>query len=303
MKLKYLKEEKELKNYIEKLTTEAHRSVVNSDTQVIYKIKFEFERKMRHVIKKNSKEIEDAIKEIAHTESKLKNLKEMLSYTDQELTETSQLRDEFIILHRRYLVDLLKMGIDVRGVGLSWIVVSLLEINTSLCLNMFPIFLKQRQINYIILVSKLNLILDQLKMILRFYKETQRKKFNFSEIDNYDNLNIKHYLAASSQVKDTVKYNILSMSEKLQENQNLDEEAKIKPNPRISRLSFKVLNQYEDLECKKKLIDFSNIDEKRNLVQSEILLDNLAKVIKARLKDNDFFSFHLTKDLKVFNVI
>ena len=79
---------------------------------------------------------------------------------------------------RKYYLDLLRKGYDIRNEGLVWIVRRLLEIQTKLEYHHFPKYLYNDQINFIIELANLNLEEAQLKIVLNVLEKKQQKLQN-----------------------------------------------------------------------------------------------------------------------------
>ena len=90
--------------------------------------------------------------------------------------ETNQLKIIFKELNNKqskYYLNILKKETDTRMEGLSWVVKRLIELNMSIDSTIFPGFLDQEQINYIIQISKYEYEISQLKMALEALKARQ----------------------------------------------------------------------------------------------------------------------------------
>jgi hypothetical protein len=88
---------------------------------------------------------------------------------EQLSNESKQLKFIFNELNNQqtqYYLNILKKGNDTRSEGLSWIIKRLMELNIRIDASMFPSFLDQEQIDYIIQISKLGFECSQLKQIL-----------------------------------------------------------------------------------------------------------------------------------------
>lgn len=79
----------------------------------------------------------------------------------KQIKANKQLFNEFIKEQRIYYIDLLIKGFDVRNEGLVWIVRRLLDLSTKVESSLFPRFLDQIQIEYIM---KVRIILSQIAM-------------------------------------------------------------------------------------------------------------------------------------------
>ncbi len=73
----------------------------------------------------------------------------------------------------QYYLNILKKGTDTRTEGLSWVVKRLMELNIPIDSSIFPGYLDQEQIDYIIQISKLGFESAQLKQILESLRDRQ----------------------------------------------------------------------------------------------------------------------------------
>ena len=132
----------------------------------------------------------------------IKEIKSKIKTINDEITKFKYLYKELKSQQVEYYLDKLKKGNDTRNEGLSWIVKRLIELKESLKSNLFPEFLDQEQIKYILQISKLGFESNQLKIILKKFKDkkndiigskqdikTKNKNINkkIVEIENRDN--------------------------------------------------------------------------------------------------------------------
>ena len=83
-----------------------------------------------------------------------------------------------------YYLDKLKKGRDTRKEGLSWIIEKLMELGVHIETNLFPGFLDNEQIEYIIKISELFFELHQLGIILKTFKDKKKQLLNNQSIEN-----------------------------------------------------------------------------------------------------------------------
>ena len=149
--------------------------------------------------------MEDLNKEIKNYDDKFALIQEDLN----TLLNTSSERIEQLTLASRklkyifrelnnqqtqYYLSLLKNGNDTRTEGLSWIVRRLMELNVQIDGTMFPGFLDQEQIDFIIQISKLYFEGEQLKKILESLRESQTVfKFNDRYFMGYESKETQKY--------------------------------------------------------------------------------------------------------------
>ena len=105
----------------------------------------------------------------------IKKAKEKLKKCDDNKEYYKSLFVEFSNDQKKYYLDILKKGTDTRNQGLTWVVKRLIELKVNIDTNMFPPFLDNEQIEYIINISKLGFEKSQLKLILNVLKHRNRK--------------------------------------------------------------------------------------------------------------------------------
>ncbi len=128
--------------------------------------------------------VEDINKEIKNYDDKFdliqSDLDSLLKISsdkiDQLTISTRQLKYIFKELNNQqtqYYLNILKKGTDTRTEGLSWVVKRLMELNIPIDNSIFPGYLDQEQIDYIIQISKLGFESAQLKQILEALRNRQ----------------------------------------------------------------------------------------------------------------------------------
>ena len=169
----------------------------------------------------------------------------------------------------QYYLDILKKGSDTRTEGLSWVIKRLMELNVQIDNSMFPAYLDQEQIDYIIQISKLGFESVQLKQILDSLRESQ----------NNVKLKERHFLGFED--KETKKY-----------------EEKIKHieffNSDINNIE-ELLKEYDDCKTFKslnKLKSIVHLDSNNNMHKN----DFKNKVLKNYLED--IFIKSIIKNIK-----
>ena len=132
---------------------------------------------------------EEITKEIKCYEDKYNSVKfDLESFINEVKTKIVKLTEEnnkFKYLFNElkdqqveYYLEKLKKGEDTRNEGLSWIVKKLMELKIKIEPNLFPRFLDEEQISYIIQISKLGFECHQLKQIT---KKLRDKKSNLMQ--------------------------------------------------------------------------------------------------------------------------
>lgn len=158
LKLEYsqtIEESQQVKEQIA-LLNEFHQRKVTEINETIEEIRIQYNRKM-------SKKNKDLDKLLA--EQKL---------LDKDLEINKSALSALTIDQRKYYLSLLSQGYDVRINGLVWIIKRLIELNTSIEKIMFPKFLDDDQMDYIINLAYSYIELAQLKIILQILKKRQK---------------------------------------------------------------------------------------------------------------------------------
>ena len=152
------------------------------------KSKIRYEEKMRMYVEYSSIH-GDIVKEIQNYETKFDNiqgeLNNLISNIKMKIEEINNDSNQMRLIQQRlshnqikYYLNKLKKGKDIRYEGLSWIVTRLIELNVQIDSSLFPDFLDQEQIKYIILISKYGYEINQLKIILDSLREKETGKAN-----------------------------------------------------------------------------------------------------------------------------
>ena len=98
-----------------------------------------------------------------------------------EISKFKYLFNELKNTQVEYYLEKLKIGTDTRHEGLSWIVKELIELKAKIDPNLFPKFLDEEQINYIINIAKLGFENNQLKIILKLLRDKKQELLNIKE--------------------------------------------------------------------------------------------------------------------------
>ena len=102
----------------------------------------------------------------------------------------------------QYYLNLLKNGNDTRNEGLSWVVKRLMELNIPIDSSMFPGFLDQEQIDYLIQISKLSFESAQLKQILESLRGGQKStKLKGRRFMGYEDRELQKYEEKIKQIQ------------------------------------------------------------------------------------------------------
>ena len=120
----------------------------------------------------------------------IKNSKEKVKKCNEEGINYRYLFQELSNEQKKYYLDILKKGKDTRNEGLTWVIKRLIELKVHLDESMFPSFLDNEQIEYLINISKLGFEKNQLKLIVNTLKH-RHKMHRSNSLININNFNEK----------------------------------------------------------------------------------------------------------------
>jgi hypothetical protein len=124
----------------------------------------------------------------------LKTSSEKIEKLSKESRQLKFIFNELNNQQTQYYLNLLKKGNDTRTEGLSWIIKRLMELNIRIDSSLFPLFLDQEQINYIIQISKLGFECTQLKQILESLRGREGdKKLKERHFMGYEDKELEQY--------------------------------------------------------------------------------------------------------------
>lgn len=147
-----------------------------------------------------------------------------ISIAQKEEQFYKKVLNELIRDQRRYYLDILKKGYDVRSEGLVWVLRNLLEMGTNLEYHHFPKFLTNQHCDYLMEMADICLEETQLKIVLKAVKNKQRRikdkenleKFNkmFDFVEKEDSKmknmnNMKYFFPKKKSIKDRL-FNIFN---------------------------------------------------------------------------------------------
>ena len=164
----------------------------------IYEEKIKRYREYLAIIEDLNKEIKKYDDKFAVIQDELNTLLKTSSEKIERLSnESRQLKFIFNELNNQqtqYYLNILKLGNDTRGEGLSWIIKRLMELSINIDSSMFPSFLDQEQIDYIMQISKLGFECTQLKQILESLRGRQsNKKLKERHFMGYEDEELEKY--------------------------------------------------------------------------------------------------------------
>ncbi len=176
---------KVIKNEIDKLDFKNENDFVKK-TKLTSKIK-----DIENILEKSKNEY---LEQKLISDSKIPEIKKNLHILKVEIKSLQEIlikvKKENII----YFKNLLKEGVDVRDVGLCWILFKLNELGAKVEQNDFPKFLDYVSINYLLVYSEKIIIINKLKILLDLVRNERKKimksvDFTNSNIRNQLNLN------------------------------------------------------------------------------------------------------------------
>ena len=131
---------------------------------------------LEHLVEKSKKEYIEQ-KEISN--KKIPLLKNQIRYYKTELNKLQEIlikvKKENII----YFKNLLKEGVDVRDVGLCWIIFRLNELGAKVEFNDFPKFLDYVNVNYLLIYSDKIIKINKLKILLDLVRNERKNIMKF----------------------------------------------------------------------------------------------------------------------------
>ena len=150
---------------------------------------------------------------------------------------------------KKYYLEILKNGYDVRYEGLTWVVKHLLEMDTNLEYHHFPKFLDHEQIDYLLNQSKLFLYENLLTITLKALKDKRQRKYEEENREKFKK--IKEFIHNEEKNKNISSNNINNYNKKIDFNKfYITKKIKLKNN-KID-LKSRLLNNYNDLFSKYK---------------------------------------------------
>ena len=213
---------------------------------------------------------------------------------------------------KKYYLDILKKGSDTRNEGLSWVIKRLLELKVNLDKSMFPYFLDNEQIDYLINISKLSFERSQLKLMLNTLKHRHKKNRSDSNI-NITNFNEKrHEDNVINYIKGNLNPNIFS-NKRIEQMQKLYVKyedstrniitKKLEENE-IKRIVLKHKKQIHQYAINKNICD----DEKDNLLHNFMKNESQKKYfddiiqLNNRIKElNEFIDTLIKKEINILD--
>ncbi len=192
----------------------------------------------------------------------IKKSKEKIKKCDDNRKYYNYLFVEFSNEQKKYYLDILKKGTDTRNQGLTWVVKRLIELKVNIDTNMFPPFLDNEQIEYIINISKLGFERSQLKLLFNALKH--RSKLTKSQ--SFNNINKVPEKRIGGSIKTFIK-------------------EKFKPEVFINKFNEQMENLYLKHEDYSKIILEKKLEEKDI---NNIVIKNKTKLHQYAINKNIF---------------
>ena len=239
----------------------------------------------------------------------IKNSNVKIKECNEEGTKYKYLFNELNNEQKKYYLDILKKGNDIRNEGLSWVIKRLIELKVNLKEIIFPPFLDNEQIEFLINISKLSFERNQLKLILNTLKRRQKIDRSNSVNNIYDFHEKKNKENICKYINEMLKPGKFSKKfiEQMQKLYLKYEECtwnlmenKIKT-LEMNEIVLKNKSQLHLYAFNKNIFDFDNDgDFLHNLIEEQkqnIYFNDIIK-LNARIKELDIFINRLIKEEK-----
>ena len=167
---------------------------------------YNLNKKFELNVKKLNEELE--IKKMEN-EKKIDIINKTIQTLDNEI---KFIKNNLYILYskqRDYYYEILNRGLDVRSIGLTWIIKRLVELNSNIDHSIFPRFLDNHEIDFILFIAYKTVEISQLKLFMKTLKIRHKQKNNQNElILNRNNLgNLGKENSTISLNKDGLNFN------------------------------------------------------------------------------------------------
>ena len=264
-----------------KIQTEKINSTISD-----YKIINKFQKKFKEIQNEYEKSLINYKEQKNYNKIAIPKLKSQLKLQKNEFKSLKENLNNLIKENIIYFKNLLKEGIDVRNVGLCWILFRLNELNAKVDKNDFPKFLDYNSIEYLLKYSEKIIKINKLKILYHLIKTENQKNIEKNLLKN-DPYHRKSVTVNSLQILPNVNNN---PTENIQK-------AFIKFDIKIKN-KFAVLNDYynkkdkEFLESQLMNIKNVNYNNNNNLSKSVNFSENKNKMIEKSIKnykENGFF--------------
>ena len=217
---------------------------------------------------------DDIVKEIKNYEDKFDKIQSELDIIISNITlkieEINDDSNKLKMIQKKlsrnqinYYLNKLKEGKDARFEGLSWIVIRLIELNMNIDSSLFPDFLDQEQIRYIIEISKYGYEINQLKIILDCLREKETGKAN-SNLKIFSSLTEEGLLSAyllkklEDNISDYINSNNILKTDQMLLKLN-------RASALFSEKTNNFSNEYKKLQLENKIVDLKSKQLKRRV--------------------------------------
>ena len=204
--------------------------------------------KLETDIKKKQNELEEKLKIFEEKKNFYLN---SLKINSNEQNYLKHVYFKILSEQKKYYLEILKNGYDVRYEGLTWVVKHLLEMDTNLEYHLFPKFLDHEQIDYLLNQSKLFLYESLLTITLKALKDKRQKKYEDENREKFKK--IKEFIKNNEEKdKNEEKNKKINNNNNINNNNKIDFNKfyitkKIKLNNNKIDLKSRLLNNYNEL--------------------------------------------------------
>ena len=254
-----------------KIQTEKINSTISD-----YKIINKFQKKFKEIQNEYEKSLINYKEQKNYNKIAIPKLKSQLKLQKNEFKFLKENLNNLIKENIIYFKNLLKEGIDVRNVGLCWILFRLNELNAKVDKNDFPKFLDYNSIEYLLKYSEKIIKINKLKILYHLIKTENQKNIEKNLLKN-DPYHRKSVTINSLQILPNVNNN---PTENIQK-------AFIKFDIKIKN-KFAVLNDYYNKKDKEfldnQLMNIKNVNLSKSLNDFNKMNENKIK----NYKENGF---------------
>jgi len=241
-----------------------------------YKIIHKFKKKFKEIQNEYEKSLINYKEQKNYNKIAIPKLKSKLKSQKNEFKSLKENLNNLIKENVIYFKNLLKEGIDVRNVGLCWILFRLNELNAKVDKNDFPKFLDYNSIEYLMKYSEKIIKINKLKILYHLIKTENQKNIEKNLLKN-DPYHRKSVTINSLQILPNVNNN---PTENIQK-------AFIKFDIKIKN-KFAVLNDYYNKKDKEfldnQLMNIKNVNLSKSLNDFNKMNENKIK----NYKENGF---------------
>ena len=258
------------------------------------KLKLRYEEKVK-MYREYTSIHKDINKEINNVKIKFYNIKDdlnnIISKAKDKIEKLHDESDSLKLIFKKishkqinYYLKILKTGLDVRAEGLSWVIIRLIELNAPIDSFLFPEFLDNEQIEYIIQIAKYGYEINQLTIILDSLREKETGKKN-TKLSIFGSLTEEEILSSAliNKTEDNNSNNEFNLTEKYNNDNNLLKYMKSKS---LSMLNSKIINEESmKFQLEKNIINLKLKESKKRI--SMIAIDKKYKINDKKEKNKN----------------